>query len=206
VKRRAIDIALDLLARPFLVREVQRSPLPGGVREVIWLATSSEPELAAASKTRGRDPKVLRQAAIFYLQQALLYPGADNYRVLGLSPGATVKDIRDHKRLLLKWLHPDRNPSSWEQLLFQRVATAASDLEQGLARHPSSHTISNYQQRNLRRGSRRCMNAARKRPEDKFRNYLRRAAIAGIVFVIGASAWRLMFGEPGPMTLGWLAW
>src|SRR5687767_13571343 len=111
MKRQAIDVALDMVGRTNLIPEVQRDSLPEGVRDVIQLATGSETELAEAGRARGRDPKALRRAAIFFLQQALLYPGADSHRVLGLAPGATAHEIRDHRRLLLKWLHPDRNPS-----------------------------------------------------------------------------------------------
>src|SRR5688572_8224060 len=136
MERQAIDIALDMVSRPLLIREVQRSPLPPGVREVLRLATSSETELEEARKGRGRDAKALRQAATLFLQQALFYPGANSHRILGLEHGATAEEISDHRRLLLKWLHPDRNPSSWEQMLFQRVIAAAADLEKRVARSP----------------------------------------------------------------------
>src|SRR5688500_17410165 len=128
MERQAIDLALEMVSRPFLIRQVQRSPLPEGVREAMRLVTCNETELAEAGTARGRDPKTLRQAAVFFLQQALLFPGADSDRILGLPHGATLAEIRDHRRLMLKWLHPDRNPSSWEQMLFQRVITAAADL------------------------------------------------------------------------------
>jgi hypothetical protein len=154
----------------------------------------------------GSSKQSSRTRAIFFLQQALLYPGADNYRVLGLSPGATLNDIKDHKRLLLKWLHPDRNSSSWEQLLFQRVATAATDLEQGVVRRSSSTTIANNSRRHSNLRTKRNISAIRHKSEDKFRNYLRRAVIAFIVFILGASAWRLVFADPSAATLGWLSW
>src|SRR5688500_8453604 len=141
MERQAIDIAIDMVSRPLLIREVQRTPLPPGVREVMRLATSSETELELAGKGRSRDAKALQHAAIVFLQQALFYPGADSYRILGLDRGATAKEIRDHRRLLLKWLHPDRNPSSWEQMLFQRVIAAAADLEKSLAKSSASTAI-----------------------------------------------------------------
>ena len=199
MERHAIDIALDMATRPFLIRAVQRSPLPVGVREVIRIATGSETELAEAGKARGRDPIALRQAAIFFLQQALLCPGADSHRILGLAPGATAEEIRDHRRLLLKWLHPDRNPSSWEQMLFQRVTTAAADLEQRLA-NPSANTAitGSSPQKRSRSRVRHLPVVRHRRPlpwRAWLRAHLRRAAIAAILLTFGGAAWRLFSGE-----------
>ena len=214
MERQAIDLALEMVSRPFLIRQVQRSPLPEGVREAMRLVTCNETELAEAGTARGRDPKTLHQAAVFFLQQALLFPGADSHRILGLSHGATLEQIRDHRRLMLKWLHPDRNPSSWEQMLFQRVITAAADLEQRLA-NPSAtaDTIGSLPQRQRSRSHVRHLPLVRRTPplqwRLRLRTYLRRAAVTAILLTLGGGAWRIFYGEPIGLTLtemGLLPW
>jgi hypothetical protein len=220
MERQAIDIALDMLGRPLLIREFQRAPLPPGVRQLIHIAAGSEIALAEAGKGRGRDPNTLREAAILFLQQALFQPGADSHRVLGLVPGATAEDIREHRRLLLKWLHPDRNPSSWEQRLFQRVIIAAADLEKRLASPSPKSSITTsvaQRQRTHRSRSHRRSIVRRRQPlqwRARFRIYLRRTAIAAILLSVGSGAWRLITGKPislvlvglPDMTMGLLPW
>lgn len=214
MERQALDLALDMLGRPFLTRAVQRSPLPSGIREVILLAACSEAELAEVGKARGRDPQALRQAAIFFLQQVLLFPGADSYRILGLKRGATAEEIHDHRRLLLKWLHPDRNPSSWEQMLFQRVVTAAEGLEQQLGNPPARNaTVGASRHRQLPRSRAHRPPAVRRTQavtwRARLRSYIRRAAFAVILLTLGGGAWRIFIGEPFSLSLtrmGSLLW
>jgi hypothetical protein len=206
MERQAIDIALDMTSRPLLIREVQRAPLPPGVREVIRLATGSEDELDQAGKRRGRDAKALRQAAVLFLQQALFHPGADNYRLLGLTQGATAEEIRDHRRLLLKLLHPDRNPSSWEQMLFQQVIGAAADLEKRVARSPNGTALIAPPQQKQRKRARvhRLPTLRRSQPprwRARLRAYLWRATIAAILLTLSGGIMRLFAGEPISVTL-----
>ena len=58
---------------------------------------------------------------------------SDPYRVLGLAQGASMEDVRENKRLLLKWLHPDRNPRPAEWAHLARVIEAAEAIESGSA-------------------------------------------------------------------------
>lgn len=50
----------------------------------------------------------LHAAIGFFIRQVFLAPGADHYRVLGLSPGADTGRIREHYRKLIGRFHPDR--------------------------------------------------------------------------------------------------
>ncbi len=127
----AIEVALEAYRKPQAVRGVKRAPLPPGMLTLIKLAAASPEEAAQlVTEETARDFPV-KEAAIFYLQQQLT--GAeDDYRQLALMPGAGLQEVKDHKRGLLKWLHPDRNRNSWESGLFQRVATAADRLEAAL--------------------------------------------------------------------------
>lgn len=128
-ERRAIDIAHDLFRRPLMARMVQGSPLPPGMIEVIRIAAGEVPAREGRLLPDSQTAETTRQAAVFFLQQALFQSQGDDYRVLGLTPPVTSEQIREHKRWLLKWLHPDRNASKWESQLFLRVARAAEELE-----------------------------------------------------------------------------
>ena len=128
-ERRALDIAHDLFRRPLMARLVQAAPLPPGMLEVIKIAAGEAPAREGLLLPDSQTAETTRQAAVFFLQQALFQEAGDDFRVLGLGRGATPEQIREHKRWLLKWLHPDRNPSKWESQLFLRVARAAETLE-----------------------------------------------------------------------------
>lgn len=127
-KRPAIEIALDLREMPSLARVIRKRPLPPEVTPVIRVAAGSpEPIQEFVSKYR-RSEAHIREASVFFLQQAVLFSGADNYRMLGLAPGAPAEQIREHRRWLLMWLHPDRNKDKWESALFDKVMAAANSI------------------------------------------------------------------------------
>ena len=73
------------------------------------------------------DESQLQIAATNYLMQICLYPGSSDLRVLGLNSAANLTVVKEHHRLLLKWLHPDRN--SHNQAMAERVNQAWSALE-----------------------------------------------------------------------------
>lgn len=105
-----------------LALEVQRSPirfghlsdptrpLPEGFGA--WLMDSgtalAASRIRATAEGLGTDPRTLRAAFVLLLRQTLLPPGADHYRVLGLSRGCPAQAIKRHHGLLLRLLHPDR--------------------------------------------------------------------------------------------------
>jgi hypothetical protein len=61
----------------------------------------------AAVDATGRSNEAVRQAATFFIEQILLAPDADSYRVLGASPAASNGELRHNMALLMRWLHPD---------------------------------------------------------------------------------------------------
>lgn len=127
----AIETALEAYRNPQAMRSLKRAPLPHGMLTLIKLAASSPEELTKlVTEATARDLP-LQQAAAFFLQQQLI-DARDDYRQLALAPGAVLQDVKEHKRWLLKWLHPDRNRNSWEAALFQRVAASAERLESAL--------------------------------------------------------------------------
>lgn len=123
--RPAIEIALDLKAMPRLARIVRRRPLPPQVTPLIRVAAGSRELAQGYAAQYGFSEAYIREACVFFLLEAVLFTGADSHRSLGLQQNASPEEIKEHKRWLLMWLHPDRNDNRWEAALFQRVVRAA---------------------------------------------------------------------------------
>jgi DnaJ-domain-containing protein 1 len=125
----ALQLAIDLLHVPSQVRFVRSAPLPGGISMLLRIvAGDEEAELRAAALTdRSRD--IVRQAATFFIEQILLAPYTDSYRVLGASPQADAVELRRNLALLSKWLHPDRNTHNDRSIFMDRVTAAWNDLK-----------------------------------------------------------------------------
>lgn len=138
VRQDAIAAAVRFRNNPAFAATVQSRPLPSGITAAIRIAAHlNEAETAQAAEGLGLDPLELQAACITYLRHALFHAKADDYRILGLAPGATPKQIQEHRRLLLGWLHPDRNDRQWEKPLFRMVTDAGVRL----AANPASANI-----------------------------------------------------------------
>jgi hypothetical protein len=120
---RGIALALDLARMPALAHSLEKVPLPTDILDIMRVAAGSPELCQTASQVMGQPAAVLVQAARFYLQQILLRPDADSYRVLGLTSGASRELAREHMRSLLQWLHPDVN-SEWDSVYAERVLKA----------------------------------------------------------------------------------
>lgn len=119
----AIEMALDLARMPALVRSSVSVALPPHIIEIMRIAAASPKACQEAVAATGEPAEALIDAARFYLQQVLFRPDAHCYRVLGLPPGASRTLARSHMRLLLQWLHPDRN-SNLDAVYAKRVIKA----------------------------------------------------------------------------------
>jgi hypothetical protein len=119
-----IELALDLARMPALARSSVVPPLPPDIMELMRIAAASPEACQAAVAQTGEPRHVLIEAARFYLQQVLLRPDADCYRILGIKPAAPRATAREHMRWLLEWLHPDRNNNSWDAVYAERVLKA----------------------------------------------------------------------------------
>ena len=128
-KRGAIELALDIYRHPSKVGAVRRAALPMDVLKLVRIVAGGDDEIAAQNLTDQKSPAEMRDAAVFFIQQIMFQSGNAPHRILGLSEDASPQQIKDHKRLLLKWLHPDRNQSKWEGVYFQRVLQAAQSVE-----------------------------------------------------------------------------
>jgi hypothetical protein len=80
---------IDLARMPALAHSIEAPPIPADVFEVMRIAAGAPEDCQLAAQATGQPAAVLIEAARFYLQQVLLRPNADPYRILGLPPGAS---------------------------------------------------------------------------------------------------------------------
>ncbi len=125
----AVRVALDLMHVPSRVRLVRSDPLPEGVPLLLRLAAGEDKAEAFATELTGRSRTVVREAAAFFIEQILLSPDADSYRVLGASPEATPGELRRNMALLVRWLHPDKNQKGDRSMFATRVTLAWNDVK-----------------------------------------------------------------------------
>ncbi|TWT21077.1 J domain-containing protein [Luteimonas marina] len=131
----ALDVALALMRAPTLRAVLRARPLPDGVGEVLAIAAGSIDSVRTAAARTGYGEAELVEASRFYVQQVLLAEDADAYRTLGAERGAGHAVLRDHHRLLLRWLHPDRNRGAeWDSALSTRVNQAWNQVRTEAAR------------------------------------------------------------------------
>ena len=121
--------AIDLLYKPTHVRPLRSAPLPRGVINLLQIVAGDEIAIRKASEATGRSQETVRAAAGFFIEQVLLYPEADSYRVLGAEPDASNSELRRNMGLLLRWLHPDRDGQDARSVFAGRVTRAWSDLK-----------------------------------------------------------------------------
>jgi len=141
-RRNAIDIALNAAGKPGVASLMSVGPLPDGIKSLLRIVAEGEwRDASTETAYRSHTPEQVRAASAAFLGSILFDRASDPYRVLGLSPGATLDDVRENKRLLLKWLHPDRNPRRQEQEYLARVIEAAEAIEEGRSALPPLKSI-----------------------------------------------------------------
>ena len=128
----ALKNALLVYRQPVLARTMVRIELPLGIKDVLRVAAEGLDRATLLAQSHGATPQELHSACLVYLQSVVFDQGATDSRLLGLSNIVTQRELRDNKRLILKWLHPDRNHNSWESKLFLRIDAAAKRLELAL--------------------------------------------------------------------------
>jgi hypothetical protein len=124
----AIKTALALLHLPASVRRVRAEPLPPDVEILLRIASGDAEVIETIAASTERPASMIQQAAEFYIEQVLLDPASDHYRVLGAGPDAPTPTLRRHMALLLTWLHPDRNPSGERAVFVARITEAWDTL------------------------------------------------------------------------------
>jgi hypothetical protein len=103
--------------------------LPVGVLDLLRIAAGDEEAIGEATEIAGQSRDVVREAVAFFIEQILLSPDADSYRVLGANPEATSTELRRNMALLLRWLHPDLDPYTGRSVFATRVTLAWNDLK-----------------------------------------------------------------------------
>jgi hypothetical protein len=127
--RMALKIAIDLMHVPSQVRLWRSEPLPDGVPMLLKIAAGDDEAEGAAVALTGRSRDLVRQAATFFIEQILFAPNTDSYRVLGATPQADAGELRRNVALLMRWLHPDLEPSGERSIFISRVTVAWNDLK-----------------------------------------------------------------------------
>ena len=127
--RMALRIAIDLMHVPSQVRLLRSEPLPDGVETLLRIAAADAEAESVAVAFTGRSGDVVRQAATFFIEQILFAPDADSYRVLGANIQASARELRSNVALLLRWLHPDRDPQGARSIFVSRVTAAWNNLK-----------------------------------------------------------------------------
>jgi hypothetical protein len=127
----AIDVAVAVYKQPNQFTVPKPGKYPRSMLDVIKSAAGDEATIETIAERLGMPRETVVQICKFYLQKLLTAGNRHPLHMLVLDVGATAEDIKDHKRWLLKWLHPDRNPSKWESALFLTIGKAVLQLETG---------------------------------------------------------------------------
>jgi DnaJ-like protein len=125
----ALRVAVDLLHVPSRVRMIRVEPLPHGVPLLLRIAAGDVTAETEAVRLADRPPDVIRAAAAFFIEQILLCPEADSYRVLGAGQEATSSELRQNMALLMRWLHPDKVRQAQQSVFINRVTMAWDNLK-----------------------------------------------------------------------------
>jgi len=126
----ALVAAISMLERPHAVKLAWESRLPEGVTFLLEIAVGDAHALRKASQLTGRTEETLQRAASFFIEQVLLHPGGDSYRILGSDRGTSLRELRRNMALIMRWLHPDvvsdaSSPHPLDRSLFASRITQA---------------------------------------------------------------------------------
>lgn len=125
----ALRAAIDLLQVPSRMHATRSKPLPEGIGLLLYVAAGDQQVTADAARSTRRSPEFLLAAAQFFIEQILLSPTPDSYRILGADRTATSIELRRNMALLLKILHPDHDQNSERSIFAARVTDAWNNLK-----------------------------------------------------------------------------
>jgi hypothetical protein len=125
----ALRAALTLLHLPSQAALIRAGPLPEGLLVLLRITAGDSELINQASTSHGASRELVCEAASFFLEQVLLHPDADSYRVLGASSEASYSELRRNMTLLLQWLHPDIDRRDGRSVFAARVTRAWDDLK-----------------------------------------------------------------------------
>ncbi len=96
----ALPLAIALIREPELRHDMRLQPLPADIGRLLVLVGGDPQRLEAAAIPLEATPDELLQAARFYVQEILLFAGADDRRLLGLAPEDGAEILKKHYRAL----------------------------------------------------------------------------------------------------------
>jgi hypothetical protein len=103
--------------------------MPPGITTLLEIAAGNREACQAAASAFDRPLEVIQKAAAFFIEQVMLTPEADSYRVLGAAPDASSHELRRNMALLLRWLHPDTGDADGRSAFAGRVTSAWENLK-----------------------------------------------------------------------------
>jgi len=106
----ALARALAVFESPAVAKLARLSRLPADTPLLLEIASGDPEALERAAAATGRSEAVLKKAAGFFIEQVLLHPGADSYRILGGNRETSHSELRRNMARIMKWLHPDTMP------------------------------------------------------------------------------------------------
>lgn len=185
--RPAIRAAISVYHDPTSLPRRAADPLPPGMTELLGLLTSGSAPAAVDCDELGIETDELVAAARFYVSHVVCHDGADDYRLLAADASTPMDRIRQHRRLLLRWIHPDASRDEFNSTLFQRLNEAWRRIEKGEADHPIPDFLRGDRRRERPATawsvSRKGMNGLRAPP-----GMARRMAAVAIALVVFATA------------------
>ena len=125
----ALRTAINLLNMPSHVRAHRKLPLPDGTELILAIAAGDPAAHQEAASLIDRPKAQIQAAAGFFVEQILLSPDSDSYRILGARTDAAPEVLRNHMALIMRWLHPDLHPNDIRSVHAQRVVSAWDDLK-----------------------------------------------------------------------------
>ena len=196
---KAINLAIDLARMPVFGKSWANLPLPTDIFEVMQIAACVPEACRSAAHDTDQPVTVLVEAARFYVQQVLLRPDADPYRVLGLEPGASREAARRHLRCLLQWLHPDVN-KDLDSIYTERVLKAWREISAnpGPSRPPSSRSAAPSKSRRTKRMPwiEQSADRIRRRPKGKFLTMAKSIVVVATAAVLVALLFAVYGTQP----------
>jgi hypothetical protein len=125
----ATRMAIDLMLVPSRARILRAEPLPEDVMLLLQIAAGDREAADRIAELSGKPPETVRAAAGFFIQQILLAPQSDSYRVLGARRTTTPSELRRNMGLLVKWLHAEGDRTFQPSVYMTRVIGAWNDLK-----------------------------------------------------------------------------
>lgn len=117
--------------------------LPDGIGTLLRVAAGDSSQMDELRAATGARASELREAALFFVKQVCFTGHANHYRVLGLNPAATIDQIKEHHRLLMRLFHPDLEgkTESWDDVYATRINQSYNVLRKAGSRQEYDTTL-----------------------------------------------------------------